>query len=42
MIVTKGGTEDIGVVVEAGIENMTVPEDVRRHHQDEGTRPSVT
>lgn len=38
---TKGGPEDIGVVVEAGIENMREPADVQRHHQDEETTLSV-
>jgi hypothetical protein len=41
MIVTKGGPGDIGVVVEAEKDSMREPEDVRRHHQDEGTILSV-
>ena len=42
MIVTRGGPEGTRVVVGAGTENMRVPVDGRRHHQDEGTTLSVT
>lgn len=38
----KEGPEDIGVVVEASIENMRELADVLRHHQDEETVLSVT
>jgi hypothetical protein len=42
MVVTKRGPEGTGVVVEVGIENMRVPTDGRRHHQDDGTTLSAT